>query len=98
MRTIDSEFPFEAEIAFLASAGVLGDDGQKQGAVLDLLANRGIPGIAATQFAQIEPNLYAGIAQRFTNPQRRFAIVGSVTDKGRFIRFSRHCVRTPADA
>jgi hypothetical protein len=44
--------------------GVGGDDGDEQGAGLDLLADHGIPGVATPKLALVEPHLDAGGAQR----------------------------------
>jgi hypothetical protein len=43
-----------AKIAFEPLLGVLGDDGNEQGAVMDLMPDLLIPGIPAPQLALIE--------------------------------------------
>ena len=67
MRAIDRELPFEPEVPLGPLMGVFRDDGNKERAGLDLLADRLIPGIPASQLALIEKHLDAGRTQGLAN-------------------------------
>jgi hypothetical protein len=60
VRAIDPEFPLEAEIPLDPIVRGLRDDWEEQGAGLDLLADRGVPGVPTPQLALVEPNLDSG--------------------------------------
>src|SRR5882672_10286983 len=93
MRTVDRELPLQSEIALGATLGVCGDDWNHQCAGLDLPADGRIPGIAAAQFALIEPNLDSRCAQRIADSGRGFGILLRVAQKHRFVRFDQQ--KTP---
>ena len=64
---IDRELPLETEIPLDAIVRVVRDDREEQGAGLDLLADRLVPGVPAPQLALVEPNLDPGGSQCLAN-------------------------------
>jgi len=58
------EIPLAPEVALATCFGVGGDERNEQRAFPDLLADRGVPRVAAAKFALVEPDLDAGTAQR----------------------------------
>jgi hypothetical protein len=81
MRAIDGEFPLAPEVTFLASLGRGRDDGDKQRAVADLLADLVVPRISAAQLALVEPDLDAARPQRLANAPRRLGILRGVAQE-----------------
>src|ERR1700751_2191993 len=81
MAAIDRELPFEPEIPFGPIMGVLGDDGKKQGAALDLLADRLIPGVSAPQLALVEPDFDSSAPKHIADPTRSIGVLRSVAKK-----------------
>ncbi len=67
VRAVDRELPFQAEVTFAARLRVLRDDRHEERALLDLLADRGIPRVAAAQLAFIEPDDESRGAKRFAD-------------------------------
>ena len=67
MASVNGEFPLEPKIPLGAIVGGVRDDRDEQGTGLDLLADRGVPGVPAPQFALIEPNLDSRGAQCLAN-------------------------------
>src|SRR5579863_861379 len=63
MRPIESQFPLEPEVSFDPCVRIRRDDGDEKRARPDLLADRCIPRISATQLALVEPYFDAGGAQ-----------------------------------
>jgi hypothetical protein len=63
MRSVYRQFPLKPKIALDSGTRMQGDDRDEQGAGLDLLADGSIPGIAAAQFALVEPHVDRGGAQ-----------------------------------
>ena len=61
---VDGESPLAAEISFKTRLGVGGDHRNEQHAVVDLLVDLAVPGIAASQLALIEPDFDTGGAER----------------------------------
>ena len=57
MRTINRKLPFQAEIPLDARMRVGGDNWNKEGAVVNLLADLLVPGLSASQLALVEPDL-----------------------------------------
>ena len=81
MRAIDGEFPLAPEVTFLASLGRGRNDGDKQRAVADLLADLVVPRISAAQLALVEPDLDAARPQRLANAPRRLGILRGVAQE-----------------
>ena len=81
MRTIDGEFPFEAEVALGPCVRVGRNHRHEQCAVLDLPPNLSVPGITTDQFILIEPHLHARRAQRLTDTARRLRVLGRVAQE-----------------
>ena len=77
LGSINRELPLETEISLVALVRVPRNDRDKQHAGLDLLADRLIPHISATQCALVEPDLDPGRTQRFANPYRRLSVLGA---------------------
>ena len=71
----DRQPPLAAEVALMTSVRVGGDDRYEEGAIVDLLANRAIPGIPAAKLALVEPDFYACDSKRIGNAFRRFGIL-----------------------
>ena len=63
MRAVNSELPFEAEIALDTSVSVRRDYGNEQCARLDLVPDGLVPGLAAPQLTFVEPDLDARCAE-----------------------------------
>ena len=78
MTSVNGEFPLEPKISLVAIVRGVRDDRQEQGAGLDLLADRGIPGVPAPQLALVEPNLDSGGSQCLANPLGSLRVLGSV--------------------
>ena len=78
MTPIDGELPLEPEISLVTVVRVPGVDRHEQGAGLDLLADRPIPGVPATQFALVEPDLDACGTEGFTDAARRRRVLRGV--------------------
>ena len=72
------EFPFEAEVAFEAGLGAGRDQREKQSAVADLGADLAVPGVAADEFVLVEPDFYAGRAERVADAAGGRGILRSV--------------------
>src|SRR5271165_1207950 len=95
MRSVDRELPFEPEVAFDTGARVHGYDRDEQVTGFDLSADFRIPGIAAAQFALVEPDLDGSGAQRCADSLRGLVVLRGVTEKDGARRFS-HAGTTPA--
>jgi hypothetical protein len=67
MGAINRELPLETEVALTAIVRGVRYDREEERAVLDLLADRVVPGIPAPKLALVEPNFDAGRAQRLAN-------------------------------
>ena len=78
---IDGQLPFQPEVALAARLGVRGDDGNEQGAVVDLLADRVVPRVPAAQLALVEPDLDPGAAQRLADPPRGLGILRGIAQE-----------------
>src|ERR1700691_209623 len=87
MRAIDCKLPFEAEIAFGPTTGVFRYDRNEQRAGLDLLSDRVVPGVAAAQFALVEPHLDARGAQGPADALGGRCILGGVAEENGVIGF-----------
>jgi len=72
-----------AKIAFEPLLGVLGDNRNEYGAVVDLVPDLLIPRVPTPQLALIEKDLDTGSAKRFANPLRRRRILGGVAEEYR---------------
>jgi hypothetical protein len=68
VTAINRQLPFKTEVPLTAIVRGVRDDRQEQGAGLDLLADRGVPGVPAPQLALVEPNLDSGDSQGLANP------------------------------
>ncbi len=64
---IDRELPFKTEIPLDAIVRVPGDDREEKGAGLDLLADRLVPGVPASQLALVEPDFAARGTEGFAD-------------------------------
>ena len=64
MRSVYRELPFEAEITLLALVRMPRDDWYEEDAGFDLLANRLVPDVAASERALVKPDLDARSPQR----------------------------------
>ncbi len=63
VRTIDREFPFKTEVALDPGMRILRDDRDEERTGLDLPADRGIPGVPASQVALVEPDFDPGCTE-----------------------------------
>lgn len=81
VRPIDRQFPLEPKVPLDPRMGVGGDHRDEQGAGLDLLTDRGVPGVTATQLALIKPDFDACRAQRRADPLRRSSVFRGVAQK-----------------
>jgi len=63
MDAFDGEVPFVPKIALKSLLGVLRDDRNEEGAVVDLALDLVIPGVSAPQLALVEKDLNAGGAK-----------------------------------
>ena len=86
VRAVDREFPLQPEITFGTIMRVVGNDRDEQRAGLDLPPDRRIPGIAAAQFAAVEPHLDAGIAQRRADARCGGRVLGCVAQENGRLR------------
>jgi hypothetical protein len=72
VRPVTASFRLEAEIALGARVGVRRDHRHEERAFLDLLADRGVPRVAAAQLVLVEPHFEPGRLQRHrTSGERR---------------------------
>src|SRR6185312_6524350 len=81
MSAFGGKHPLMAKITFESLLGMLGDDGNEQDAVLDLLPDLLVPGIPAPQLALVEKDLDARDTQCLANPSCRLRILRSVADE-----------------
>ena len=81
VRAIDCQLPLEPEVALSSFVCVPRNDGDEQTAALDLLTNRLVPRLAATQLALVEPYLDAAVAKGFANSLGRLRVLGGVAEK-----------------
>jgi hypothetical protein len=80
---VDGEFPFEAEAALGARLGVSRDDGDEQGAVVDLFPDLRGPGVAAAEFVFLEPAIEARATKRLRAAASGGGIVAGVAEEDR---------------
>ena len=80
-RALHSEPPFAPKVALVACFGVGRDDRNEQPAVVDLLPDPAVPGVAASQFALIESDLNGGCAQCIANLLGRLGILRGIAQK-----------------
>ena len=86
LRLSRGKIPFEPEVALRARLRGLRDDGDEERAGVDLLADLGIPRVAAAQLVLIEPHFEPGTAQRFGNAPRRRRVVTGIAEEDRLGR------------
>ena len=70
--------PFEPKVALRARLSMGRNDGDKERAVVDLLADLPVPSISAPQFALVEPDLDVGGPQRIANALSRRGVLRRV--------------------
>src|SRR5688572_1142518 len=80
-RALYSQVPLATEISFAARVRVSRDDRNEQRAVLDLLADRCIPGISPAQLTLVEPNLDSGCTQRSTEARCGIRVLRGVAQE-----------------
>jgi hypothetical protein len=80
-HSVHREIPFATEVAFAARISIGGDRWHKERAFLDLLADRGVPGIAAAQLALVEPDFDARFAERWANAASRLCVLRGIADE-----------------
>jgi len=73
--TFDGELPFVSKVTLKTLLGVLGDNRNKEDAVVDLMLDLLVPGIPASQLALIEKDLDTGSAKCLANPLRSLRIL-----------------------
>jgi hypothetical protein len=64
-----------AKIALKPLVGMLGDDRNEKGTVMDLTPDSLIPRVPAPQLALIKKDIYTGCTQCLANPPRRLRIL-----------------------
>jgi len=83
-HSVHREIPFATEVAFAARISIGGDKWHKERAFLELLADRGVPGIAATKLALVEPDFDARFAERSANTASRLCVMRGMADENSF--------------
>jgi hypothetical protein len=91
VRPVDSQFPLKSEITLISPMSIARDDGNEEGAGIDLLADRIIPGVAAAQFALVEPYLDAGSPQCVTDTAGRRGVLRGITHEDCLGRIAHVC-------
>ena len=94
VRAVDREFPFQPEVTFAARLRVPRDDRDEERAFLDLLADRGIPRVAAAQLALIEPYDESRRAKRFADAPGGLAVLRRVAQENGLGRGAQRGSRT----
>jgi hypothetical protein len=70
-----SETPFQPKVTFKSLLGVLRDQRDEQRAVVDLLTDLPIPGVATAQLALVEPGLNPGSPEGIASLLRSLSIL-----------------------
>ena len=81
VSAINRELPLTTEVTLVSCFGVGGDNADEQSAVVDLLPDAAVPGVSATSFLAIEPDLHASGAQSFRNALSGRRILRCVAQK-----------------
>jgi hypothetical protein len=85
-RPLYRDAPLAAEVSLGSGIGVRRNQRDEQDALVDLLGDLAIPGVATAQLALVEPNLDAGRSKRRGNMLRSLGILRCVAKKDRFLR------------
>jgi hypothetical protein len=87
-RAVGGLTPFPAKIAFRPALGDGGDERKEEDAIPDLAADFLVPGVAAPQFALVEPDLDAGPAQGLGHDRGGAGVLAGVAEENRPARRS----------
>jgi hypothetical protein len=85
-RALDGELPLAAEVAFAACLGARRDDRHEIRAGADLVAQLGIPGLAAGELVLVEPDLEARGCESVAQRARRGPVSRGIADEDRVER------------
>jgi hypothetical protein len=89
--SVCGQSPLASEVPLIAAFRISRDNGDKQMAVVDLLPDLAVPGIAAAQLALVKPDLDAACAECLANPLDSLRVLRGVASEHR----SRRCARRP---
>jgi hypothetical protein len=92
---LDGQAPFAAEVALAPRLGRGRDDRHEVGAGLDLVAQLGVPRLAAGEFILVEPDFEPGRCQAVAQGAGRRPVFGGVADEHRRQRRGRGVVDIP---
>jgi hypothetical protein len=81
VRAINRQLPFKTEVPLTTIVRGVRDYREKQGAGLDLLADRLIPGVPAPQLALVEPDFDARRPEGFADTAGRLRVLRGIADE-----------------
>src|SRR3974390_3379783 len=81
VRPVDRELPFESEVPLGPLMSVFRNEGNKERAGLDLLADRLVPSVSAPQLALVEPDLDARSPEGLADALRSLGIFRRVAQE-----------------